>query len=188
MNSDNVELFAVYLGGRAPKCNTELHDVVFVTGTRIEATYEQLMDRWFGDPLQVHLDSWIELRIVDGQRIRLRPEPFAGKQRLFFVNLGAYQPGLFTELHANTFIVAAEAAEAKRRAKSELLRGREAVHTDDLFEVDGCVELSSVGNYHVHLEPTDEAQELTPNNGYHIIPRPIVAAYAKQRGLKAVQR
>ena len=27
------KLFAVYLGGRAPKCNTELHDVVFVVGT-----------------------------------------------------------------------------------------------------------------------------------------------------------
>ncbi len=26
------KLFAVYLGGRAPKCNTELHDVVFVVG------------------------------------------------------------------------------------------------------------------------------------------------------------
>jgi hypothetical protein len=26
------KLFAVYLGGRAPKGNTELHDVVFVTG------------------------------------------------------------------------------------------------------------------------------------------------------------
>lgn len=54
--------------------NIELHDVVLVTGTHIEATYDQLMDRWFGDPLRVHIDSWLELRIVDGQRVTLRPE------------------------------------------------------------------------------------------------------------------
>jgi len=34
------KLFAVYLGGRAPRCNTELHDVVFVAGEAIEACYE----------------------------------------------------------------------------------------------------------------------------------------------------
>jgi hypothetical protein len=71
------KLFAVYLGGRAPKCNTELHDVVFVVGSSIEATYHQLMDKWFGDPLRLHVDSWMELRIVDGERIVLRSTPAA---------------------------------------------------------------------------------------------------------------
>ena len=41
-----TKLFAVYLGGRAPKGNTEIHDVVFATGRAIEDTYEQLMDKW----------------------------------------------------------------------------------------------------------------------------------------------
>ena len=35
----SLKLFAVCLGGRAPKCNTELHDVVFVVGARVEDTY-----------------------------------------------------------------------------------------------------------------------------------------------------
>ena len=34
-----MKLFAVYLGGRAKKCNTELHDVVFSYGNKIEDTY-----------------------------------------------------------------------------------------------------------------------------------------------------
>jgi len=67
-------LFAVFLGGRASKCNTELHDVVFVVGTAIEETYVQLMDKRFGDPLRLHVDSWMELRILDGYRVILRPE------------------------------------------------------------------------------------------------------------------
>src|ERR1700722_10274538 len=97
----DAKLLAVYLGGRAVKCNTELHDVAFVAGTSIEATYERLMDRWFGDPLTVHIDSWLELDRVDGYRVWLSDEPASGLDKLFFINLGAYQPGKFTELHAN---------------------------------------------------------------------------------------
>ena len=103
------KLFAVYLGGRAPKCNTELHDVVFVVGTSIEATYEQLMEKWFGDPLRLHIDSWLELSAVDGYRVSLWRQPSAATEKLFFINLGAYRPGEFTELHANAFLVAQRA-------------------------------------------------------------------------------
>jgi Domain of Unknown Function (DUF1543) len=177
------KLFAVYLGGRAPKCNTELHDVVFAVGPSIEATYEQLMDKWFGDPLRLHLDSWLELQIVDGQRISLRREPSAAAEKLWFINLGAYLPGQFTELHANAFVVATSEQDVKRRAKSELLRGAQSVHTDDLYDIDDCLEISEVDGYHIHLEVMQETQAFSPNNGYHIIPREIVADYARRHGL-----
>jgi hypothetical protein len=36
-------------------------------------TYEKLMDKWLGNPLRLHLDSWIELKIVDGQRVFFGP-------------------------------------------------------------------------------------------------------------------
>lgn len=36
---NELKLFAVYLGGRADRCNIELHDVVFVVGSCIEETY-----------------------------------------------------------------------------------------------------------------------------------------------------
>src|SRR5580692_11646795 len=126
------KLFAVYLGGRAPRCNTELHDVVFAVGAAIETSYERLMDKWFGDPLRLHLDSWIELRCVDGYRISLQASPAVPGKKLYFINLGAYLPGQFTELHANAFVVAASEAEVKKRAKAELLQGTQSVHTDDL--------------------------------------------------------
>lgn len=64
------------------------------------------MDKWFGDPLRLHIDSWVEWRIVDGWRIALRPAPAAQLEKLYFINLGAYLPGQFTELHANAFVVA----------------------------------------------------------------------------------
>src|SRR5580698_1108304 len=124
------KLFAVYLGGRAPKCNTELHDVVFVVGTSIETTYEQLMEKWFGEPLRLHIDSWVELNHVDGYRVSLGKQPSTGEEKLYFINLGAYRPGEFTELHANAFLVGRDEGEVKQRAKQDLLQGATAVHTD----------------------------------------------------------
>lgn len=177
------KLFAVYLGGRAPKCNTELHDVVFVVGASIEDTYEQLMDKWFGDPLRVHLDSWLELRHVDGYRIVLSRQPSTALEKLYFINLGAYRPGEFTELHANGFLVGSDERMVKQRAKRELLRGATAVHTDDLYDVDDCLTIAQVAGQHVHLEPAGQSAALQPNNGYHVIPKPIMQVYAARRGL-----
>lgn len=181
----SAKLFAVYLGGRAPKCNTELHDVVFVVGETIEDTYEQLMDKWFGDPLRLHVDSWLELEFVDGYRVVLRPEPSAREERLYFINLGAYRPGEFTELHANAFLVARDERTVKARAKRALLQGAHAVHTDDLYDVDDCIEVAHVDGHFVHLEPSDEVTRHEPNNGYHIIPKRVVREYARSRGLAA---
>src|SRR5580693_5283972 len=130
------KMYAVYLGGRAARCNIELHDVVFIAGDSIETSYERLMDKWFGDPLRLHIDSWVELQVADGHRISLQPQPPAPGNKLFFINLGAYLPGQFTELHANAFVVAASEADVKKRAKGELLQGTLSVHTDDLYDID----------------------------------------------------
>ncbi|HTU27293.1 MAG TPA: DUF1543 domain-containing protein [Pirellulales bacterium] len=177
------KLFAVYLGGRAPKCNTELHDVVFAVGASIEATYERLMDAWFGDPLSVHIDSWLALGEVDGHRVSLHREPSGRPEKLFFINLGAYRPGEFTELHANAFLVGREEQEVKVRAKSCLLGGTDSLHTDDLFDVDDCLAIDRVDGWHIHLQPAAAARPLVPRNGYHVIPQHVVEVYAARRGL-----
>lgn len=176
-----MKLFAVYLGGRAPKCNTELHDVVFVCGERIEDTYVELMEKWFGTPIGLHLDSWMELSVVDGYRISLKREKSVSTKKLFFINLGAYLPGQFTEAHANAFLVADSEPEVKRRAKERLLCGYQTVHTDDLYDVDDCLELAQVSGYSIHLEKTDEAEVFRPQNGYHLIPKDVVQAFLESR-------
>lgn len=179
------KLFAVYLGGRAPKGNTEIHDVVFVVGKSIEDTYEQCMDKWFGTPTGLHIDSWMELDIVDNYRINLSETKPTNDKKLYFVNLGTYKDGEFTEIHANKFLVAASAAEAKSRAKQELLKGwPSAVHTDDVYEVDSCMELGAINNFHIELTETGEKENLQPHNGYHIIPKALVEDYMKRNDIK----
>jgi hypothetical protein len=181
--SRQPKLFAVYLGGRAPKCNTELHDVVFTVGSSIEDTYLRLIELWFGSPERVHIDSWIELSVVDGHRVLLNADAAASESKLYFVNLGAYADGEFTELHANAFFVARSEDEVKKRAKAELLAGKIAVHTDDLFDIDDCLEVTCVDGYRVRLEPTAKPSTLMPNNGYHIIPKSVIAEYLAKTAL-----
>ena len=41
-------LFLVVVGGRYPKANIELHDVRWVIGSKIEDTFDQLRNDWFG--------------------------------------------------------------------------------------------------------------------------------------------
>ncbi|HEX3601383.1 MAG TPA: DUF1543 domain-containing protein [Lacipirellulaceae bacterium] len=180
-DTSQLKLFAVYLGGRAPRCNTELHDVVFTVGASIEDTYHRLLELWFGSPEGLHIDSWMELSVVDHHRIRLTSEQIASDKKLYFVNLGAYAAGQFTELHANAMFVAASEQEVKTRAKAELLVGKLTVHTDDLFDIDDCLELMFVDGYSVRLEPTADASALYPNNGYHVIPKPIIAKFIESR-------
>ena len=176
-----MKLFAVYLGGRAPKANTELHDVVFAVGAAIEDTYTQLLDKWFGDPVGLHIDSWLELDAVDGWRVSLTQTPSPSGMKLFFVNLGAYDH-TFTELHAMGFHVAASAADAKQQALSRHAHdGVAEVHKDDLHAVDDCIALDMANGLHVTLIQTGETSAARPNNGYHLIPKDVVAAY-RNRG------
>jgi hypothetical protein len=181
VNAPSPKLFAVYLGGNAKGSNIELHDVQFVVGNTIEDTYDTLLDLWYGIPDGLHLDSYMPLEVVDGHRVTLSQEKQntdneTGK-RLYFINLGAYQPGVFGEAHANKFMVASDAPTVKARAKAELMQNwGSPVHKDDLFELDDCVEIAAPG-WHIHLEPTDESETLDPVNGYHIVPKDVVAAY-----------
>ena len=79
-------LFLVVLGGRTAGAHIELHDVRFVAGASIDDTLPALRRQWFGARKGLHLDSWMAVRFVDGYRVELRPEPFAGPERLWFVN------------------------------------------------------------------------------------------------------
>jgi hypothetical protein len=171
------KLFAVYLGGNAAGSNIELHDVQFVVGETIEETYGDLLRQWYGVPDGLHLDSYMPLEVVDGHRVTLSRTKKAHRNALFFVNLGAYRPGVFGEYHANKFIVAMDAAAVKQRARAELMQNwGSPVHKDDLFELDECVKVSAQG-WHIHLEPADEPRNPQPINGYHVIPQSLIDAF-----------
>ncbi len=173
-----MKLYAIYLGGRAKGCSIELHDIVFAVGKSIKSLYPTLLTKWFGIKEKCHIDSWMSLDQIDDHAITLSTEKPQGQmQSLYFINLGAYEEGSFTELHATELIVASTEAEAKKRAKQSLLIGKDQVHTDDLYDVDDCIRLDQVDGYYIHLSHNGEGHTYTPQNGYHKIPQAEVDAY-----------
>ena len=172
------KLFAVYLGGRAPRAVIELHDMVFVAGDSIEDCYGQILDKWFGTPERVHIDSFLELDIVDGWKIELKKAAQGGAEKLFFVNLGAYNGGDFTELHAVSFHVCTEAPTAKAAALARHFTGGVTEpHKDDLLDVDDCIAIDAVNGWRVTLTRTNAVSANKPSNAYHSIPKAVVAAW-----------
>lgn len=129
-------LFLVVLGGRIAGAQIELHDVRFVAGTSIDDTLPALRRQWFGARKGLHLDSWMAVRFVDGYRVELRPEPFAGPERLWFVNMGGYDPQQLAELHAFGLFVATSPQAAKAAARRRLLPEVLERHKDDLHGVE----------------------------------------------------
>jgi len=171
------KLFAVYLGGRADRCNIELHDVVFVVGSCIEETYPLLAKKWFGNMNHFHIDSYLHLKNIDGYEIELSktPSKVSSSKKLYFINLGAYKPHEFTEYHQSAFYVAEESAEAVRRAKSELCQGLQTIHKDDVvlldhvsqsFDVDDVLEIANVDEYFISLKPSSSQEHPLPVSAY----------------------
>jgi len=156
-------LFLVVLGGRAPGCHIELHDVRFVAGATIDEAIPALRRQWFGRREGLHLDAFMAVRAIDGWAVSLGLEPAApGGERLWFVNLGAYRPDSLAELHHFGLVVARSPQAAKASAKRQWLRGALQPHKDDLAAVDDCLaieqlELLGGERWHVRLEPHPEA-------------------------------
>ncbi len=162
MTTASPLLFLVVLGGRAPGCHIELHDVRFVAGATIDEAIPELRRQWFGSREGLHLDAFMAVRAIDGWAVSLGREPAAPRgERLWFVNLGAYRPDSLAELHHFGLVVARSSQAAKAAAKRQWLRGALQPHKDDLAAVDDCLaieqlELLGGERWHVRLEPHPE--------------------------------
>ena len=155
-----MKLFMFYVGGNFRNSNVELHDVRFSIGETAEDCHEDLRRQWWGDPESLHLDCWGPVEQADGFDIALtRGAPRDGANRLFFVNLGGYDPAQFTELHKNVLLVVPDAKSAKAKAKAGIQHWV-TPHRDRLFEVEQAVDLSALmQHYGYSLTLTEAASE-----------------------------
>ena len=172
-------LFLVVVGGRSPKANIELHDVRWVIGSKIEDTFDQLRNDWFGSYNGLHIDSYKKIESIDGYKINLRnkennepknkifkKEKFPNK-KLWFVNIGGYDPSSMQEKHEFGLVVASSKLEAKKIAKSKWLIGCKKKHKDDivslkmLISCDDCKLIKKIGNWEIELLLEDNFVEET---------------------------
>ena len=151
-----MKLFAIYIGGEHPAANIEVHDMRFVAAPSIEATHETLLAQWWGREGSLHIDCWSELSQADGYEIRLLPEPYAGKEKLYYVNLGGYDGMTFAEQHRNVFVVADSLPAAKARAIKQATGWTDA-HRDEMYEAEQAFALDDAAQaerLHIHLKPS----------------------------------
>ena len=151
-------LYVVMLGGKHPRARIEVHDVAFVVAPTLEAAYPQLREQWFGSPKGVHIDSWLEVDGLEGYRLQWsEAQPAPGEPRLYFINLGGYEPGCFGEAHRYVLVVATDKAQARRLGKQSMARDWGQAHTDALLDVDDCIAIDQLGGRFVHLVPGPHA-------------------------------
>ena len=168
-------LFLVVVGGRSPKANIELHDVRWVIGSKIEDTFDQLRNDWFGSYSGLHIDSYKKIESIDGYKINLRnkennktknkiyKKDKIPNKKLWFVNIGGYDPSSMQEKHEFGLIVASSPSEAKTKAKSKWLIDCKKRHKDDISavrnfnDVDDCEVIKNIKNWEI---------ELIPNGGF----------------------
>ena len=170
-------LFLVVVGGRSPKANIELHDVRWVIGTKIEDTFDQLRNDWFGSDNGLHIDSYKKIDSIDGYKINLinkesrEPQNKISKKgrisnkKLWFVNIGGYDPNSMQEKHEFGLVVASSFSEAKNKAKSKWLIDCKKKHKDDIYvvedftDVDDCEVIKNIGNWEIELIRNDNHVE-----------------------------
>ena len=79
--------------------------------------------------------AWFDIALT-------RDAPHEGIDKLFFVNLGGYDPAEFSELHKNILLVAPDAKAAKAKALARI-EDWSLPHKDSLFEVEKAIDVTA---------------------------------------------
>jgi hypothetical protein len=151
-----MKLFMFYIGGNCGNSNVELHDVRFSIGETAEDCHHDLREQWWGDAESLHLDCWGAVEQADGFDITLTKDaPPESPDKLFFVNLGGYDPAEFSELHRNVLLVAPNVRAAKAKALTQI-QSWSLPHKDRLFEVEKTIDVTAqleAYGYSLSLKP-----------------------------------
>jgi hypothetical protein len=134
---DKMKLFYLMLGATLPGKHTEQHDALFCVGNALTDLVQFVENHW-ADKVEVHLDGWREVTHVNGYEISVVEKGKAEKNglNLFFVNLGGYKTGSFTEHHYQMLVVAPTIADAVKIAKQDMFCREYTVNENSRCHVD----------------------------------------------------
>jgi len=168
-----LKLYITLLGGKHEKANVEVHDVIPVISSDIKTAFPYLKQQWFGVQKGLHVDGWMMINGVSYQdlnyQVQVTDTPVKQDLKLFLINLGAYVPDQFGEIHKYLVVAAKNKTEAKAQGKLAIEKTWFKPHTDAVIDVDDCLELNEINQKFVHLVEGDfEANSF--KNDYVIIP------------------
>lgn len=167
-------LYIVLLGGKHPNARIEVHDMRPVITEQLAHAYSELKQQWFGLSKGLHIDGWMRVDTVlyqqQAYKIVIRDEqPKPNSLKLFLINLGAYLPDQFGEIHKYVVVAAYDATEAKLYGKQAIEQHWIKAHTDAVIDVDDCILLDLFNEHYVHLVETTQQPWVEFQNDYILI-------------------
>lgn len=180
---DDLKLFMVLLGSKAPNRNVEQHDYFFGVATSLKELVPQLREFWPEAGNSLHIDGWREVNYVDGYKVEIYLKQGDGQaegKRLFFVNLGGYTEGKLVEQHYTLLSVWNDKANAVQESKKvkffkestiAKVKGANAhidekygIDVDEVYRIEDIWRSSSKDKYGIKLTPASDL----PNDEIHL--------------------
>ena len=176
-----MKLFYIILGATPESRNIEQHDVFFGIADELRDLVPAMKDFWKEAHGKIHLDCYQEVRFVDGFEVKIVEKTFVqSENQLFFINLGGYKPGHFTEFHEQHLMVGKSIGEVVKRVKQtefyktmgfenavSHIDDKHGVDIDDIFNVHDILPKEMKEKYSIILEKSDaEIQENPMAIGY----------------------
>lgn len=162
MDSTSMKLFMILLGCRPENRLTEQHDIFFTIAPSLIDAVPEMQTFWREAKGKIHIDAWREVQYVDGFKVQILPrssEDTENNERIFFINLGGYQPGEFDELHYKILVASSSLGGAIKKAKeTDFYKSKgfdgAVSHVDDRFgiDVDDVYEIKDILPEHTKLK------------------------------------
>lgn len=177
---ENLKLFMLMLGCKPPDRHVEQHDVFFGIAPTLRDLVPQIETFW-PEPVKIHIDAWREVNTVDGYAVKIvaRNEPIEQSNKLFFINLGGYQPNKFEEQHYVVLTVQNDFASASKNAKETYffkhnhfdganshIDDKYGVDVDDIYNVEDILSAEQKAAYQIQFTPDVMLPEDKINLGY----------------------
>lgn len=181
-DNENPKLYMLLLGSKAPKRNVEQHDYFFGIANSLKELVPDIKAFWPEAGASIHIDGWREVNHVDGFHIQVKKRDTGhntSPHKLFFINLGGYQPGKLEEQHYIVLGVKDDRASAIRDAKKTVffktnsVKGANShidekygIDIDDIYRVEDILSPHHKEKYHIVITPNANLPEDYIHLGY----------------------
>lgn len=179
-----LKLYMILLGCKPQGRHVEQHDVFFGIAPSLTELVGEMENFW-PDSGKLHIDAWREVNAVDGYQIRVQPKSGLDDQiaiqesKLFFINLGGYQPSRFEEQHYMLLTVKTDRAAAMKEAKQTLffqtnhfegasshIDDKYGIDVDELYQIEEILSASQKDRYQILILPFETDQQDKIHLGY----------------------
>lgn len=149
-------LYIALLGGKHANANIEVHDIIPTISCDIPSSFPYFQQQWFGLKNGLHVDSWMKINGVSykGKNYQIHISDIPVKTRelkLFLINLGAYIPEQFGEIHRYVVVAGKDENDAKDQGKLIIESNWLKPHIDAVLDVDDLLILESINKKFIQL-------------------------------------